>query len=143
MCWICNIRSFWKFPTKAIEVAYTWDRNEFKKRGKTMETLVIQREAQQSYHDPKIPAGGGNDAGFILTVELPAPGKIVDVSLVKTGPAAAWVHDCPNGGNCPPSLYPSPNAYYHNQPDQWQWNGWTNSGDQCTLIFTVTYEGKA
>lgn len=107
----------------------------------TLETVVIEREVQQSYIEPRQPAAGGNDAGARLVVHLLAPGRITNITLTKTGPASAYVHDCPDGGNCPgyPRSFLPFDPSHPDTNNHWLWNGWTNSGAQATLHFTVTY----
>jgi len=103
-----------------------------------VETMVVQLEAQNCYIIPYVTAGvGGPDAGAMLHAELQAPGTITSITLVKSGPASNWIHDCPNGGNCPDPPYSA--VYKTVTDDHWSWYGWTNSGDQCTLIFTISF----
>ena len=98
-----------------------------------MPTISIQRSKNDCYIHPPVPAGDGGD---MLKVTLDAPGIIDSIQYSCEGHPCGWVHECPDGGQCGGS-YPS--AYVHDSPSQWSWYGWTNSGDNCELIFTINY----
>lgn len=94
-------------------------------------TIVKQVNKNDCYIQPNVPAG---DGGYMLRVQLDAPGIIDSVAYACEGKACGWVYQCPGGcgGN-----YPS--TYVHESAERWSWYGWSNSGDNCVLIFTIQY----
>jgi hypothetical protein len=94
-------------------------------------TITTQVNKNSHYIQPKVPAG---DNGYMLRVQLEAPGTIDDITYACEGTACGWVHQCPDscGGS-----YPS--TYVKDSPSSWSWYGWSNSGADCVLIFTIQY----
>lgn len=94
-------------------------------------TTVIQVEKRDHYIHPLVAAG---DGGYMLRVHLPAPGIIDSIDYSCVGAACGFVHQCPDacGGN-----YPT--AYVKDSDSEWSWYGWSNSGADCILIFTIHY----
>lgn len=97
-------------------------------------TMTVQVNKNDSYIFPHVPAG---DNGYMLRVRLAAPGKIVSVSYGCEGRSCGWVYQCPDGGKCGGG-YPS--TYVRESDSVWSWYAWSNSGDNCVLIFQVTFE---
>jgi hypothetical protein len=99
-----------------------------------VKTTTIQVNKNENYIYPPVPAG---DNGNMLRVRLAAPGTIVSVSYSCEGRACGWVYQCPDGGKCGGSY---PNTYVKESDNVWSWYAWSNSGDNCVLIFRVDYE---
>ncbi len=82
------------------------------------------------YVQPPVKAG---DNGHLLRVDLHAPGTITSVDYDCIGSPCGWVHPCDQaqcaGHSVPVEL---------NGNDAIWW-GWSNSGDNCVLVFTVNY----
>ena len=73
-----------------------------------------------SYVLPPIVLGDGH----ALKIDLTAPGNIVQVTRSCMGPACGWTHDV---------------TYQNVGTPKVTWIGWSNSGDNCLLTFTITY----
>jgi hypothetical protein len=85
-------------------------------------------EKNKMYVQPPVKAG---DNGHLLRVDLSAPTKITSVDYDCIGSPCGWVHPC-DGAQC--------NG--HDVPVELKgtaaiWWGWSNSGDNCVLVFTV------
>lgn len=96
-------------------------------------TITVNRNKNDSYQQPPTPAG---DGGHLLRVDLDAPGQISSVKFSCEGKSCGWVHECPDGGACGGS-YPNAVEYRGTKAT---WFGWSNSGDNCVLIFTIDYQ---
>ena len=97
------------------------------------QTIKRQFEKNNQYVQPGIKAG---DNGHLLRVDLAVSGKqITSVDYNCLGNPCGWVHPC-DGDQCkghdiPVELVGDGTAI---------WWGWSNSGDNCELIFTVYYQ---
>jgi hypothetical protein len=97
------------------------------------QTIKQQFEKNSQYVSPTVKAG---DSGALLRVDLSVPGKQVKtVDFDCLGNPCGWVHAC-DGAQCkgrdvPVEIVGDGTAI---------WWGWTNSGDNCVLIFTIHYQ---
>src|ERR1017187_3865181 len=99
-----------------------------------MESFVITRQKNDCYFIPTKGCIAGD--GAVLHVEIEAPGTIQNVVMSKTiGGPCDWTHPC-DGRFCPA---PYQEEYLTQSGNHWSWYGWSNSGDDCTLTFTVSY----
>lgn len=73
------------------------------------------------YIQPPVPLGEGH----ALKVDLTAPGNIVAVSRGCYGEGCGWTHDV---------------TYQNMGAKTVTWIGWSNSGANCILTFTITYQ---
>jgi hypothetical protein len=87
-------------------------------------------EKNQMYVHPTVKAG---DNGHLLRVDLSAPAAIKSVDYDCIGNPCGWVHPCDaaqSSGHDVPVELKGTDAI---------WWGWSNSGDNCVLVFTVNY----
>jgi hypothetical protein len=88
-------------------------------------------EKNRMYVQPPVKAG---DNGHLLRVDLSAPTTITSVDYDCIGSPCGWVHPCDatqcNGHDVPVELKGTDAI----------WWGWSNSGDNCVLVFTVNYQ---
>lgn len=97
------------------------------------QTIKRQFEKNNQYVVPTVKAG---DNGALLRVDLSVTGKqITSVDYDCLGNPCGWVHPC-DGAQCkghdvPIELIGDGTAI---------WWGWTNSGDNCVLVFTIHYQ---
>jgi hypothetical protein len=95
-------------------------------------TIKKQVNKNDVYVQPKVKAG---DNGHLLRVDFTVGGHAVTgVDYNCIGSVCGWVHPC-DAGNCsghdvPVELVGDGTAI---------WWGWSNSGDNCVLDFTVHY----
>jgi hypothetical protein len=87
-------------------------------------------EKNTAYVQPPVKAG---DNGHLLRVDLSAPSTITSVDYDCIGSPCGWVHPCDaaqcKGHDVPVEL----------KGNDAIWWGWSNSGDNCVLVFTVNY----
>lgn len=117
----------------ALLVAWGARTEGAKPSGAPLNTTTVNRNKNDSYQQPPTPAG---DGGHLLRVDLDAPGTISSVKFSCEGKSCGWVHECPDGGACGGS-YPNAVEYRGNKAT---WFGWSNSGDNCVLIFTIDHQ---
>lgn len=88
-------------------------------------------DKNRQYVDPPVKAG---DNGHLLEVNLHESGTISSVDYDCIGTPCGWVHPCDaaqcNGHDIPVEL----------KGNDAIWWGWSNSGDNCVLVFTVHYQ---
>lgn len=85
--------------------------------------LVIVVSKNDHYVVPPVVLGDGHE----LNVELVAPGKILSVEPYQctAGTSCGWTHEV---------------TITRLTDNKWLWVGWSNSGDNCQLKFTVHYQ---
>lgn len=94
--------------------------------------MYVHLDKNHAYHLPPIKAG---DNGHLLMVNLVAPGRIISVVQDCHGNVCGWVHPC-DGVQCAGHNIP---IEYHGDNTAIWW-GWSNSGDNAELVFTIHYE---
>jgi hypothetical protein len=94
---------------------------------------VAKHEFQKNdqYVQPPVKAG---DNGHLLRIDLREAGNITRVDYDCIGNPCGWVHPC-DGAQC--KGHDVPVELKGNEAIWW---GWTNSGDNCVLVFTVHYQ---
>jgi hypothetical protein len=95
-------------------------------------TIKRQVEKNNAYVQPPVKAG---DNGHLLRVNFSVPGgNITAVDYNCIGNVCGWVHPCDanfcSGHDVPVELVGNGDAI---------WWGWSNSGDNCVLDFTIHY----
>ena len=95
-------------------------------------TIKKQVNKNDVYVQPPVKAG---DGGHLLRVDFSVPGgNITAVDYNCIGNVCGWVHACDastcSGHDVPVELVGNGTAI---------WWGWSNSGDNCVLDFTIHY----
>lgn len=96
------------------------------------QTIKKQVEKNNAYVHPEVKAG---DNGHLLRVDFHVAGNITAVDYNCIGNVCGWVHPCDASG-C--SGHDVPVEFVGNGDAIW-W-GWSNSGDNCVLDFTIHYK---
>ena len=95
------------------------------------QTSKHEFDKNKQYVQPPVKAG---DNGHLLEVNLHESGTITSVDYDCIGSPCGWVHPCDaaqcNGHDIPVEL----------KGNDAIWWGWSNSGDNCVLVFTVHYQ---
>jgi hypothetical protein len=97
------------------------------------QTVKQEFDKNAQYVQPPVKAG---DNGNLLRVNLAVSGKrVTSVDYDCLGNPCGWVHPC-DGAQCkghdvPVELVGDGTAI---------WWGWSNSGDNCVLVFTIHYQ---
>jgi hypothetical protein len=84
--------------------------------------ITIEAQKNDSYVSPPVVLGDGH----MLQVILHAPGKITSIDPFRCdGLGCGWTHHY---------------EYRKLSDDTWAWIGWSNSGQNCLLSFTVHFQ---
>jgi hypothetical protein len=93
------------------------------RRGGPVEVVTRDFSKNQYYVQPPVVLGDGHALRIDLAV--PTGRKITNVSRSCYGPSCGWTHDV---------------VYQNLGTSTATWIGWSNSGDNCILTFTIWYQ---